>query len=64
VRAAGENPVPLRADPFNGAGGTQAGRDRRPRSPEPHTCPHCNTVTWSTYGRVRCRYCDRMYDAR
>jgi hypothetical protein len=34
VRAAGESPVPLRADPFNGAGGDVAGRDRRPRSPE------------------------------
>jgi hypothetical protein len=35
VSAAGESPVPLRADPFNGAGGVVAGRDRRPRSPEP-----------------------------
>jgi 16S rRNA G966 N2-methylase RsmD len=35
VRAAGESPVPLRADPFNGAGGIMAGRDRRPRPPEP-----------------------------
>lgn len=47
VRAAGESPVPLRADPFNGAGGVVAGRDRCPRSPEPPllwVCHRCEMI--------------------
>lgn len=50
VRAAGESPVPLRADPFNGAGGVMAGRDRCPRSPEPHIARLIERLGWQLMG--------------
>jgi hypothetical protein len=51
VRAAGESPVPLRADPFNGAGGVVAGRDRCPRSPEPRRVGRIPRLCRITHGR-------------